>query len=91
MIAMRLGGSSWRSSATRVTTTQYGIDEDRGVVTGITTKSGECTVQSLGFAYDANLNLSDRTDSLTGVLSISITMRSTGCRPGKRLVRSAGR
>jgi RHS repeat-associated protein len=52
----------------KVTTTQYGIDEDRGVVTGITTKSGDVTVQSLGFAYDANLNLSDRTDSLTGVL-----------------------
>ncbi len=45
-----------------------GIDEVRGVVTGITTNLGTTALQSLVYDYDANLNVKSRTDSVAGVL-----------------------
>jgi RHS repeat-associated protein len=48
-------------------TTTYGIDQVRGVVTGITTTIGTSVLQSLGYDYDENLNVKTRTDAVAGV------------------------
>jgi YD repeat-containing protein len=46
----------------------YTVDEARNVLTGITTQIGAVNLQSLGYDYDANLNLKTRTDALAGVV-----------------------
>ena len=47
--------------------TTYGIDQVRGILTGITTTLGAATLQSLGYDYDDNLNVKTRSDSIAGV------------------------
>jgi RHS repeat-associated protein len=47
--------------------TSYGIDQVRGVLTGITTTLGTSTLQSLVYDYDQNLNVKTRSDAIVGL------------------------
>jgi RHS repeat-associated protein len=51
------------------TTTTYGIDQVRGVVTDITTTKGTTTLQSLSYSYDNNLNVMSRASNIPNALA----------------------